>query len=88
MLQLSVSSTRVKGQTPLLLAMARNIWLLASTQDIDLTVLHIPGKHNTIADLLSRWHIPGTDRTKLYSYVPDPQWQIVTNELTCVNYNI
>ena len=77
-----------KGLDPLLLAMARNIWLLASTQDIDLTVLHIPGKHNNIADLLSRWHLPGTDRNRLYSYVPDPQWQIVSNDLTYIDYNI
>ena len=54
-----------KGQDPLLLAMARNVWLVASTSDIDLTVLHIPGKHNNIADLLSRWHIgePGAKGT-------------------------
>ena len=77
-----------KGQDPLLLAMARNVWLIASTSDIDLTVLHIPGKHNNIADLLSRWHLPGTDRNKLYSYVPNPKWQLVTTELTHIDYTI
>ena len=77
-----------KGLDPLLLAMARNIWLLVATQDIDLTVLHIPGKHNNIADLLSRWHLPGTDRNKLHSYVPDPQWQLVPTELTHIDHNI
>ena len=68
--------------------MARNIWLTASTNDIDLTVLHIPGKHNHTADLLSRWHLPGTDRSRLQSYVPNPEWQIVTHNLTFIDYNI
>ena len=77
-----------RGQDPLLLAMARNIWLIASISDIDLTVLHIPGKHNHTADLLSRWQLPGTDRSKLQLYVPNPEWQIVTHNLTFIDYNI
>ena len=42
-----------KGQDSLLLAMARNVWLFAANSDIDLTLVHIPGKNNVIADLLS-----------------------------------
>ena len=46
-----------KGKTkdPFLGACARNIWLLAAKNDIDLTYVHIQGKLNCVADLLSRW---------------------------------
>ena len=33
----------------------RNIWLYTAEKDIQLQVLDIPGKQNTIADLLLRW---------------------------------
>lgn len=32
----------------------RNIWLTTATYDLELTVLHIPGKKNIRADALSR----------------------------------
>ena len=34
-------------------SVARNIWLLTATHDIDLKVIHIPGKKNISADALS-----------------------------------
>lgn len=34
---------------------ARNIWLVTATQDIDLVVHHISGKSNGLADGLSMW---------------------------------
>ena len=42
-------------------AMIRNIWLLTAMWDIDLQVIHIPGKQNKIANMLSRW-----DNDKVY----------------------
>ena len=35
---------------------ARNVWLITATYDIDLIVKHIPGKQNDLADALSRWY--------------------------------
>ena len=34
---------------------ARNIWLLSAMFNVELVVNYIPGCHNVIADLLSRW---------------------------------
>ena len=34
---------------------ARNIWLITAIFNIQLQVLHVPGKANVTADLLSRW---------------------------------
>ena len=36
---------------------ARNIFMWVSTFNIDLKVVHVPGKLNEVADLLSRWFI-------------------------------
>ena len=43
-----------KTRDRFLAACVRNIWFLSATWDIKLDIKHIPGKHNTIADLLSR----------------------------------
>ena len=77
-----------KGLDELLLSIARNIWLVAATNDIDLSITHIPGKSNTVADLLSHWQIAGTNRDKLYLHVPKPQWQMVTDKHMFIDYNI
>ena len=34
---------------------ARNLWLIAALFNIDFIFSHIPGVHNTVADLLSRF---------------------------------
>ena len=41
---------------PFLGLVARNIWLVTATFDIDLSITHIPGKSNGLADSLSRWY--------------------------------
>ena len=41
---------------PFVGTVARNIWLVTATYDIDLTVPHIPGMSNGRADALSRWY--------------------------------
>ena len=35
---------------------ARNVWLITATYDIELVVNHISGKDNRLADSLSRWY--------------------------------
>ena len=77
-----------RGQDSVLLSIARNVWLIAAKHDIDLTVQHIPGKHNVTADLLSRWQIAGTDRSKLRSLVPNPKWHTISQQLMHIDYNI
>ena len=36
---------------------ARNVWLLAAMFNVNIIVSHIRGLDNSIADLLSRWHL-------------------------------
>ena len=35
----------------------RNVFMCASACNIELKVVHVAGKHNPVADLLSRWYI-------------------------------
>ena len=35
---------------------AQNVFLWLSAFNIDIQVVHTPGKMNSVADLLSRWH--------------------------------
>ena len=39
----------------MLATIVRNIWFVTSLNDIKISVCHIVGRDNTIADLLSRW---------------------------------
>ena len=55
-------------------AIVRNIWLYAAEKDIQLQVLHIPGKQNTIADLLLRWEGMASQAKKLHELIDNPQW--------------
>ena len=41
---------------------ARNIWLITASNDIELSVLHVPRKENGLADSLSRWFGGGLSR--------------------------
>ena len=52
----------------------RNIFLWLSACNIDITVVHIPGKMNPIADLLSRWHITANNVSKLQQLVHPVTW--------------
>ena len=40
-----------------LAAISRNIFMTASNFDIELKIVHVAGKNNPVADLLSRWHL-------------------------------
>ena len=44
-----------KTRYPVLAVYARNIYILASAFDTEITVIHLPGVENTVADLLSKW---------------------------------
>ena len=43
-----------KTRDPFLAACSRNVWQMAAADDIDLTYVHVLGKNNQVADLLSR----------------------------------
>ena len=47
--------TTGKTKDPFLATCVRNIWLIIAIFNIEIIVIHVPGKHNQIADLLSRW---------------------------------
>ena len=68
--------------------MARNIWLETAVGDIKFTLVHIPGKHNECADLLSRWHITSKNIEKLKKYVSTPMWCNVKAEHLFLNLEI
>ena len=74
-----LSSGRTKD--PFLGACARNIWLIAATNDIDLGYVHIPGKKNCVADLLSRWQYTYANHIQLQKYIENPVWCRVSQQL-------
>ena len=74
-----------KARDPILATCARNIWLLTAIFNIQLTVTHIPGVQNAVADLLSRWQ--GTDYqvNTLSSLIPTHEWMPVHLDHTNLN---
>ena len=63
---------------------ARNIWLITASHAIELSVFHVPGKENGLADSLSRWYGGGLTREvvdNLLSY----QWCDMDNEIISIN---
>ena len=64
-----------------------NIWLLTASQDIELTVLHIPGKVNTRADALSRWYGGGLNRNTMNELLR-LTWVKVSEESLVLNSHI
>ena len=66
--------THSKTKDPFLATCAQNVWLLAALYDLEVTYVHIRGKHNVIADLLSRWVPTPQNVLKLQSHIPDLLW--------------
>ena len=60
---------------------ARNIFLRTSTFNIDLKVVHVPGKLNDVADLLSRLFITRDNSQKLQKQVNPVVWVPVSSNL-------
>ena len=60
---------------------ARNIFMWVSTFNIDIKVVHVPGKLNEVADLLSRWFITKNNVKKLHHLVHPVIWIPVSNAL-------
>ena len=70
-----------------LATVARNVWLITATYDIELVVNHIPGKDNGLADSLSRWY-GGTLRQDTITQLLSYQWSPVTSPMLELDLNI
>ena len=78
-----------RGRDHVLLAIARNVWLVAAQHDIDIAFIHIPGKLNVIADLLSRWYSNSVDRSRLSNLIfGGPRWCTVYQHHLYIDYAI
>ena len=71
-----------------LAACARNIWLLMAMFNISVDFIHISGKTNCAADLLSRWQNTAQDFEKISAMVSDPIWVHVHPDLLLLNHDI
>ena len=59
------------------------MWL--SAFNIDIKVVHLPGKLNPVADLLSRWHSTINNHEKLAQLVQPVTWVPVSKDLLYVD---
>ena len=80
--------TSGKSRDMLLCTIARNILLEAAMLDINLIVLHVLGKNNTAADILSRWFANENIRNNLYFIIPHPVWCQVNIQQTYLDHSI
>ena len=77
--------TTGKTKDSFLATCARNIWLTTAIFNIEIIVIHVPGKHNQIADLLSRWVITVKPEGKLRQCLPNFIWINTQIDLTKLN---
>ena len=66
-------------------AIVRNIWLEAALRDLKLKLIHVKGKNNQCADLLSCWHLVGNSWKKLMAIVNQSVWCNVTSDMLHIN---
>ena len=69
-------------------AMIRNIWLVTAIWDIELVVIHIPGKQNCVADTLSRLCKDASKKIELSALIQYPIWYHIDQNYFDINYNI
>ena len=70
-----------KSRDVFLSNIARNIFMWLSACNINLQVVHVPGKSNIVADLLSRWFITCNNFQKLQQLVHPVTWITVNESL-------
>ena len=66
---------------------ACNVWLITASHDIELSILHVPGKDNGRADSLSLWFGGGLP-TGVVNDLLSLQWCNVSNEILKLNETI
>ena len=71
-----------------LAAIARNILMESAKCDVNLSIIHILGKNNHIADLLSCWYITDNPNKQLGEMVPQPRWVNVPSNMLDIDWCI
>ena len=71
--------TAGRSRTPGMQACLREIWFLSAIFDFELRAEHIPGRDNTIADHLSRWHTAPFHEAQFHALTAD----LVTTPTPC-----
>ena len=61
---------------------------MAALSDIDLQYVHVLGKNNVVADLLSRWQFSGANVTQLKKLVHNPVWLPVSIDMIEINHTL
>ena len=78
-----------RTRDPFLAACIRNIWLLTAKWDIQLKVIHIPGKENVWADTLSRLFSPSAiDQGLLNELETNYTWDVVSIQVFILDLQI
>ena len=77
-----------KSRDTFLSKIARNIFMWLSACNIDLQVVHVAGKSNTVADLLSRWFITCNNFQKLQKLVHPVTWVTINEQLMYTDESI
>ena len=80
--------TTGKTRDPVMAKYVRNIYLWLSAFNIDMRVIHIAGRLNPVADLLSRWHLTSNNFQKLQELVHPVSWVDVSSDLLHVDESI
>ena len=77
-----------KARDEFLCNIARNIFMWLSPCNIYLHVVHVAGRCNTVADLLSRWFITCNNFQKLQELIHPVTWIAVNEELLYTDESI
>ena len=67
-----------RTKDPYLGACARNVWFESALFDVDLQYIHVMGKDNRAADLLSRWQNTCHNHIELQTLIGNPIWANVS----------
>ena len=76
-----------RTKDPTLAAIARNIQMELASFDVSITVIHVPGKNNEVADMLSRWGLCANYEA-LHKYIQEPMWLQVPNSHLLIDWSI
>lgn len=59
------------SKDPFMQRCLRQLWFTAAIFDFEVRTLHVPGRHNQLADCLSRWHSDPSARDSFFSLCTD-----------------
>ena len=77
-----------KTKDVVLAAIARNIAMEVALADINLRLIHILGKHNVIADSLSRYYTGDLHKAKVKNLLPQATWVVPADSTLFIDYDI